>query len=164
MTLGSTSAQVLSISYIPLISPLAPATCDAYSKDEDAAKQFQFESRVSIETAVPGMTLRNVLPDYQPPPGLHMLSSKQSLKDAGGDENQQQEPVDNTPFGFIKRYWYILLPLFLSQFISAEPPPSPQQSDGQEQQQQQLGQQATVAAPPSAEGGSVRRRGKRGKP
>ena len=93
VSLGSTSAQILSISYMPLISPLAPATCDAYSTDdEDASKQqFQFESRVSVETAIPGMTLRNVLPEYQPPAGLHMLSSKQSLKDAGGDGSQQQQ-------------------------------------------------------------------------
>lgn len=119
VTLGS-DAQAISFAYIPLVSPLAPASCSNYeSADHD--KEFAFHSRLAAETTVPGMTLKTILPDFQPPPGLSFIKGEH-LKDALGDQQKAQEQDNSFPYGFMKKYWYVLLPLFLMNFISSGPP------------------------------------------
>ena len=175
--------RVLSLSYMPLVSPLAPKTCD----DQDmlpSPQQFAFQSRISYETAVPGMTLRAVLPTYQPPPGLKYISSsgkvaasattdnpkdssnKKSDKGFGqaeGDE-KPEEQFDASPFGFLKRYWYIIVPMMLMNMFGGEPPADGQQQQQQGQQQPQEGgggAQQGKAAAASAPASGGKRRGKR---
>ena len=171
LTLGSRSAQILSLAYMPLVSPLAPATCAAYDQAAlPPTKKLSFESRVSTETAVPGMTLRTVLPDYKPPKGLNVLkgSSTSSNQQGLGDDGDKTDtpPPPKGPFEFVKRYWYILLPLVLANFVTSEPPAAEQQQEGAASTQQQQGTTAPAPAPAassSSGGGAARkRRGKRG--
>ena len=117
------------------------------------------------------------MPQYRAPPGLKWLPrlgtngklyQSQSPPGAGDKDGKggagggQAPEVDNSPMGFIRRYWYILLPLFLSNFIGAEPPPEQQQGEGQGQAQGQQG--GGTAAPTASPGGAApkQRRGKRG--
>jgi hypothetical protein len=73
------------------------------------------------------MTLKTILPDYQPPPGLTFLKGAHlHVQEAMGDKKQGQEQDNSFPYGFMRRYWYILLPLFLMNFMSAGPPPPEQ--------------------------------------
>jgi hypothetical protein len=129
VTLGS-DAQAISMTYIPLVSPLAPASCSHYEA-ADHDKEFAFHSRLSAETTVPGMTLKTILPDYQPPPGLTFLKGAHlHVKEAMGDQKPGQEQDNSFPYGFMRRYWYILLPLFLMNFMSAGPPPEQVSAEG----------------------------------
>jgi len=137
LMLGS-RATVMSLSYVPLASPLAPPDCAVYRQDNDDENDSRaraFDSRLRTESAIPGMTLRTVLPDYQPPPGLHILK----VPSAGGGgpaakllggQTAENAPADPFPLGFLKRYWYILLPLLIINFMAAEPPPEQQQQQG----------------------------------
>ena len=189
LTLGP-KASAISVTYIPLVSPLAPKSCDHEVYDNKLANGNYlpdgWDSRISWETATPGMTLKPVLPQYRPPPGLKWLprlGANGKLYQAqgppgtgggeGGDKNQQeQQPVDSSPMGFIRRYWYLLLPLFLSNFIGGEPPPpaegqQPQGGEGGAAQVGGAGAPAQGGAAPSASpggggGGAKQRRGKRG--
>lgn len=128
------------------------------------------------------MKLAAELPRYQPPPGLSMIkgASMNSKAGAGGSGNAggadegtgEVPPPDNSLMGFLKRYWYIVLPLALNVFMSSAEPPKPEGEGGGQQQQQGGTQQAAsapqrqapAAAPASASSSSkVRsRRGKRG--
>ncbi|CAB9525074.1 expressed unknown protein [Seminavis robusta] len=170
LTLGP-KASAISLTYIPLVSPLAPKSCDHAIWDEKKSNLPEgWDSRISWETATPGMVLRPVMPQYRPPPGLRWLpriGTNGKLYSAqgppGGDKEKEgggpgQQPVDNTPFGFAKRYWYMLLPLFLANFIGSDPPSEEGQSGGG--QQQQVGGPPPTAAP-AVGGATKKRRGKR---
>lgn len=147
LTLGS-NGQVISLTYIPLVSPLAPPSCSDYDSS-DHQKTFTFHSRLAAETTVAGMTLKTILPDHQPPPGMSFMKGAHlHVKEPLGDQNKEQEQDNSFPFGFLKRYWYILLPLFLMNFISAEPPA------------EQSAASATATGETVTAGGS-KRRGKR---
>jgi hypothetical protein len=175
ITLGP-HASAISLTYIPLVSPLAPKSCDHESWEERRANlPAGWETKISWETATPGMVLRPVFPQYKPPPGLRWLpriGSNGKLYQAQGppgssDEKGQgqQQELPTGPMGFIKRYWYILLPLFIANFMGAEPPPQEGQSGGGQGQggAGEGGGGAAAAAPSAASGGTTRsRRGKRG--
>eukprot|EP00977_Amphora_coffeiformis_P009034 scaffold2046_cov171-Amphora_coffeaeformis.AAC.1 len=154
--------HVISLAYSPLISPLAPKTCD----DLPAPQEIQFNSKVEYETAVPGMSLKTILPNYQPPPGLKFISSKhKSPGSVGGDAKpegfgtKEEKELDTGIMGFFRRYWYIILPIFLMQMMGATEPEQTQQG-----QQQGGAGEGQVAAAPAAQGGggNPKRRGKRG--
>jgi len=152
---------VISLAYSPLISPLAPKSCDDLPAP---SQEIKFNSKVEYETAVPGMSLKTILPNYQPPPGLKFLSGKpKSPGTVGGDAKpegfgtkEETEP-DTGIMGFFRRYWYIILPIFLMQMMGATEPEQPQQ--GQPQGGAGGGQAAPAA---QASGGGSKRRGKRG--
>jgi hypothetical protein len=117
------------------------------------------------------------MPQYRPPPGLKWLPrlgtngklynangppGDKDSKGGGGGAGGQPE-MDNSPMGFIRRYWYILLPLFLANFMGADPPA------GAEGGPPPPGAAAAVegggaAAAPTASPGAApkQRRGKRG--
>jgi hypothetical protein len=160
LTVGSKS-QVLSLAYMPLISPLAPTDCSSYDKEENK-QPFSFESRVHLETAVPGMTLRTVLPEYQPPPGLSALKGAATTANGpsmgGGDD--KPPAADNSFMGFMKRYWYVLLPMLIMQFMQAQAPAEEAPPEGQQPQVAGAGAAPAAAAP--ADGAARKRRGKRG--
>lgn len=147
LTLGS-DAQAISLTYIPLVSPLAPASCSNYeSGDHD--KEFSFNSRLSAEATVPGMTLKTILPDYQPPPGLSFIKGAHlHVQEALGGQKKDQEQDNSFPYGFMKKYWYVLLPLFLMNFISSGPPA-------------EQGTEGATAGAATADAGAPKRRGKR---
>lgn len=145
VTLGS-DAQAISLTYIPLVSPLAPASCSNYESADDD-KEFSFNSRLTAETTVPGMTLKTILPDFQPPPGLSFIKGAH-LKEALVDQQKAQEQDNSFPYGFMKKYWYVLLPLFLMNFISSGPPA-------------EQGAEGAAAGSATVGAGAPKRRGKR---
>lgn len=96
------TARALSVSYLPIVSPLAPPTCDAYvqgslpsSADGGALK---FESKASWETSVPGMVVGKPPPaqadptkpanggagKIKPPPGLKWIPGKRKTATTTG--------------------------------------------------------------------------------
>jgi hypothetical protein len=200
LTLGK-DANVLSLTYMPKISPLAPSTCDeypAYSNDDSGSgiQVPKLQSDVSWETDIPGMVLQTVLPKYNPPPGLKYIKSTgggnsmggggsaggtipsgatMTTSDkpppfvtggkGGGDGDGDEPPeLDNSLLGLAKRYWYVLLPLILSNLITG----------GQEAPKEGEGEGATSGVAAAATGGAAaagaavgsaqvrQRRGKRG--
>jgi hypothetical protein len=160
LTFGQ-KGHIVSVTYSPLVSPLAPKTCDELSPPTE----IKFNSRVEYEAAVPGMVLKNVLSNYQPPPGLKFLPGKNKATGgaAGGSETKpegfeekKEEEAPTGIMGMMQKYWYIILPLMLMNLISAEPP--------QDQQGQGGGggtSTSQAAAPAAGSGGANKRRGKR---
>jgi hypothetical protein len=137
------TAHALSMTYMPLVSPLAPATCAEYTS---LPAEYKFESKASFDTAIPGMVVgkpppkepivpttaktagAKVPPQNMPPPGLKWIPGASSRKKGGAGgggfvppENQQEPGV----YGFFKRYWYYIVPLMLIQMLSSPPPPPP---------------------------------------
>jgi hypothetical protein len=139
---GSDDA-IVSMSYAPLISPLAPKTCDmeslALMRSIDEEKGVAFDSKVSdVSTYVPGMVLKAVLPQSKPPPGILFLPNPNRQRSAnnnkagsssagagpgteGGEEGGEPETPPG-PFDFIKRYWYVFVPLLIMNFVTSESP------------------------------------------
>lgn len=156
--------DIVSVSYSPIVSPLAPKTCDSLSKPTNR----EFTTKVEWDTAVEGMKLSTVLPNYQPPPGLFTLKTKKPLKaefaagGGGGEDNKESPPPIQTPFDFVKRYWYILLPLLLSNFIGGRGEPPKAEGKAGERAPASSGTLPPAAASNSGGGdGARQRRGKR---
>lgn len=167
--------HVISVAYSPLVSPLAPKTCDELAPLADDDAPIQFTTKVEYETAVPGMSLKTILPSYQPPPGLKFIPGGNKAKGqagtGGGDAKpegfQQDKPEAEAPagiMGFFQRYWYIILPIFLMNMISTEPEQQQQQGQqgGGAAGQGGGGQPAAAPAARGGGGGAPKRRGKRG--
>lgn len=112
LTLGP-RATVLSISYTPLVSSLAPR-CSELSPPA-AGEEVTFDSRISYETSTPGMTVPLVLPATKPAPGLKFYPQR------GGDAPRPaldgvpgaEGAAGSGPESILKRYWYIILPMGL---------------------------------------------------
>lgn len=175
LTLGP-HASAISLSYIPLVSPLAPKSCDHEYWEERRLKLPEgWETRISWETATPGMVLRPVVPNYKPPPGLKWLprvgpngktqGPPGTGQGEGGEQGTGQE-MPTTPMGFIRRYWYILLPLFIANFMGASEAPASERQSGDSSAGGASGQAQEGAAPTAAPSGGGNapksRRGKRG--
>jgi hypothetical protein len=151
LTLGP-AGSIISISYDPMVSPLAPS-CRQLAENDSWPKKDTFESKISFETSTPAMTLPTVLPHSKPPGGLKFFprSSNEAKSDPLNPEGQ--EP----PKSFFQRYWYIFAAFFLVQLFQGGGGGGEQQ--GQTSQQQGGGVAAPAAAP--SPGGGARRRGKR---
>lgn len=163
------------MAYVPLVSPLAPP-CSEFQIDDDAKKSFS--SKVHFELATPGMALPAVLPAAtKPPAGLAFLKQKSGTANPlDPNANKEQEPI-TSPQGFVKRYWYILLPLFIMSMTSGAAPEEeekgqqgqgggagthPSQGGASGSGQATASAPVAAAAPTSGGGGGTRRRGKRG--
>ena len=150
-------ADALSLSYTPLVSPLAPK-CDELPPLEIAPT---FTSSVTFETATPGMTIPALLPQTKPPIGLKFFPRSQGAQNLPPGVKPEAAEITG-PQGFLMKYWYIMLPLFIMAMTGGGGEPPPQEEGGQ----QSAGQKpavATAAAPSSAApspAGKVRR-GKR---
>jgi hypothetical protein len=161
----SNTGKLLSVSYVPLVSPLAPA-CNTLSPiDVVTSKELKFQTTVDFETATPGMAIPLVLPQTKPPTGLNFFPrGKDGGKDGAGSvpllNPEAKDSTQNQSF-FIK-YWYIVLPLTIMTMLNnggADEAPS---GEG--------GPPATGAVPAAAAavgvaavaGGAKPRRGKRG--
>jgi hypothetical protein len=161
--------HVTSFAYTPLISPLAPKTCEEYSEMEHPAS---FQSRTNVVLDTPGLPLKPVLSATKPPPGLSFLKrprapgkGKSPTEEEYEDPNEQAKPEPPPGvFGFLQKYWYVILPMVLMQFMAAPPEEGPG-GGGQPQQQQQQGNDAAAPAVAAAAGASpgkkTARRGKR---
>ena len=166
VTLPRTAEEITSISYTPLVSPLAPKTCQELIIPDS----ISLTSKVQATLDTPGLTLRAVLPHSKPPPGLKFMANPSNTAKRGpgaagpgGDPNAEPE---TGPQSFLKRYWYILLPLFLANFMGTPEDPAKKQgaasggasaSDGGAAPAQPA---VAASGAASAEGGSKARRGK----
>jgi hypothetical protein len=108
LTLNS-EANAISLSYIPLVSPLAPK-CQSLPTLEEIPK---FQSKITFETATQGMTIPTILPQTKPPIGLKFFPRSQGAKDIPG-----YKPEDAGSKGFLMKYWYIILPLVIMSLTS----------------------------------------------
>ena len=160
-SVGNTN-PLTSFSYTPLVSPLAPKTCDEYEAD-DSSKSFS--SRVSVQMDTPAMTIKPILHQAKPPPGIKF--AKNSQPSGSGATGSTGEPDEDgnpppqaapSPFGFFSKYWYIILPLTIMQMITV--PEEEGQQEGQQQGQQQQKQGGGQQRAPAASSQKVRR-GKR---
>lgn len=148
----SDTAKILSLSYMPRVSPLAPTSCEDLEEVEAPAL---IDTQISFETSTPGMTLRLDLPNGKPPPGIQFFPRpRQKVGGSGGAGGETPPPVeDNTPFWFLRKYWYIIAPFMLFNLFGAEA----EKPKGQ----QQLGQGSAApagtpqaATSPTGRGGS----------
>lgn len=149
----SDTAKILSLSYMPRVSPLAPTSCEDLEEVEAPAL---IDTQISFETSTPGMTLRLDLPNGKPPPGIQFFPRpRQKVGGSGGAGGEAPPPVeDNTPFWFLRKYWYIIAPFMLFNLFGAE-------AEKPKGQQQQLGQGSAApagtpqaATSPTGRGGS----------
>lgn len=163
LTLGHTG-DLLSISYTPLVSPLAPS-CGSLStlfSEDNPSTELKFSTTVKFETATSGMSVPLVLPQTRPPPGLNFYPRKDGAGPGGktGIPGVDQDKPQNK--SFLMRYWYIILPLAIMSLTGGE---EPQQRGGGEQPSS--GRPAVaggVAAGAASSAGAAQRprRGKRG--
>ena len=132
------------MAYEPLVSPLAPS-CNDFEPSADVPRNLP--RKFPLETATPGMVLPAVLPQNKPPAGLKFLKSKNGNKASSNPVLEGMEEEATTPQSFLRKYWYVILPLFIMSLTSggggggeeAAPHPS------QQQQQEGAGEQAAVA-------------------
>lgn len=179
LSIGPTG-KLMSVSYRPLISPLAAKTCDYLmplsdkpdvifgrnKQDGEETNLMPFKTTVSFESHKPMMEIPTVLPQSRPPPGLNWYrrNAKNNPSpllgsDGGpppfGDEELPTGLQSTFLYRMVTRYWYIVLPLFImSLFGGVEEPPSGSGEGGGV---------ATAAGGAVAAGGArqTQRRGKR---
>mmetsp|Transcript_4184 Transcript_4184/g.4746 ORF Transcript_4184/g.4746 Transcript_4184/m.4746 type:complete len:325 (-) Transcript_4184:169-1143(-) len=178
LSIGQTGS-LLSLSYIPLVSPLAPK-CDELPPltSIENENELSFTSTISYSTSTPGMALPKILPKSRPFVGVQPIrvSKSSNTNQQGGegestsndqqgrkgfmDDDEKAQKAENQ--SFLRKYWYVILPVAIMTFTGSpeEPPPKQQQS-----QQQATGQNAASIAPTSTaapSSGAKQRRGKRG--
>lgn len=152
---------------MPLVSPLAPKTCDALE-----TVQANFDTRVSYVLDTPAMPLRVVLPSEKPPPGLLFFpkpktAPKTTPVGVVEEAEDEDEPVDNSILGFLKRSWYIIVPVLLINLMGGTgqgPEEGTSASQSGTAAVAAAGAAAAATSPRSATGGggNNKRRGKRG--
>ena len=98
----------------------------------------------------PGMTLHTVLPQVKPPPGIQFFPTSSSSSSTTDPTNTPPPSPFSDPLQFLQRYWYILLPIFLMNFMGSSEQP----------------QTTTTTTPPTTTtttpSNNKQRRGKRG--
>ena len=72
------------------------------------------------------MVLKTVLPHTKPPPGFAFLPNPNQKK---ADPRMEEDPITG-PTSFLKRYWYILLPLLIANVFATDPPPQSSSKQG----------------------------------
>ena len=169
MTFGK-QGTVLSMAYMPMVSKLAPPTCDGLEYDDS----LEFSTKVDYQVDHIGMPLKTVLPSVKPPPGLNYLPGTKSTTGSGtgagaggggGFAKDEPEPPQGL-FGYLTKYWYIVVPLMLMNLLGPEPPREGEEGGGG-------GQPSSGATPPPAAAAAAapaaraspptkQRRGKRG--
>lgn len=203
----SQTGQLLSVSYTPLVSPLA-AKCSElqpFNDESNRDREYAFQTLISYTTNTPGMNLPKILPKMRPPPGLKAIKYKRNPNvNTSNSNNPMNDNADGSGSGngngndnknyrnkfqseeedekkkqqesqsFLRKYWYIILPVTIMTFLGGEEPPQPQGQQGQQRQGQQSnggsvaaaaagGGAAMAGGASSGSGGAVRqRRGKRG--
>lgn len=172
-SLGNKQDPLTSFAYTPLVSSLAPKTCDDYVNDDsdsDATTTRSFSSRVSVQLDTPAMVLKSILPQTKPPPGISFVkqpkapgakgpqgnggatsSSSGDGENYDGDDEEEAPTAVPSPFSFLKKYWYIIVPMLIMNFLSTQSSEEPA-AEGQPQGQ---GGNATIAPPAGARRGKT---------
>jgi len=171
LTLGNTGS-IISLSFKPLVSPLA-APCNEQKRlvETKNEKGYKFRTSVSFSTSKPALTIPAVLPSTNPPPGYDWIkrAKKAATNDKESGDNSQGPDAQDTGFdpeaeaaqqatanqSFLRKYWYIILPVALMSLTGGEEPP-------QQGGAASAGAAAAGAAAAGASSGSRQRRGKRG--
>lgn len=136
----SPTGKLLGVSYRPIISPLAPKTCQKlkplsekpeviYGRkggedgENSSSSAMPFKTTVSFESHKPMMVIPTVLPQQRPPPGLKwyrrnaknnpnpLLGGSNVKHEGGGIPGLEDEPPTGFKASFLYRYWYMILPL-----------------------------------------------------
>jgi len=155
------TADLISISYKPLISPLAAKLCDPQKiTTQDQQPQLNFTTTVSLDSFTPSMTVPLVLPPYRPPADIKFFSSYRTRL----SQQQQQVGSDGKPIpgtapdgqnqSFLRKYWYIILPVMIMSLTGG----------GAQEEEGAAGAAAagaTAVASTQASAGAKPRRGKR---
>lgn len=173
LTLGNTGS-IISLSYKPLVSPLA-AQCHELNSfmESKQDKEYKFKTTVNYSIATPGIAIPTVLPNSNPPMGYDWI--KRSKKNVGGStenlgegESSSSEPgfdpgQDSAEQpSFLRRYWYVILPITIMTFMGTEEPAKEEQQGGAQGSGAKIAG-ASAATGAAAVGTSTRqRRGKRG--
>lgn len=188
-SLGNQQDPLTSFAYTPLVSPLAPKTCDDYIVNNvngvnggdsgDAAETKTFSSRVSVQLDTPAMALKYILPQTKPPPGINFVKepkapgAKRSGPQGGNGDAASSSDGENfdggyeeeapssipSPGSFLMKYWYIIIPMLIMNLLTTQ---SPEEAPQQGQPQQgQGGNSGTLA--PSTGGSSSQQKARRGK-
>lgn len=188
------AGDIISMHYIPLVSPLVPSHCIDYynSYTANATNTITFGSTITYSLDVPGMIIPTILRGtLKAPPGLHRIPGSVPIPKGTANNNNQnpapplfgedgqpgQPPKDAGPFSFFRRYWYIIVPLFIMNLVSGAQQPVPPDANEtappdtiagapnaptpvvRQHPQQPQGGAAGAAGSPS---GPKQRRGKRG--
>jgi hypothetical protein len=183
------------------VSPLAPQCHELQPfvlAETETQQQYDFKTKVSLSGATPGIVIPAVLPNSRPPVGYDWIKRSQQPKNnmpttAGGggdgvvvdspkmgesgeagsedaffDPLQGEKPQQQS---FLRRYWYIILPIVIMTFMAPEEP-APNQSrngsaGGSGSAAAAVGNVATgvggnVGSKSAATTGMKQRRGKRG--
>jgi hypothetical protein len=151
IVLGNTGS-IISLSYKPLVSPLAPQCheLDTFAQEatEKGRKENDFKTKISLSTATPGIVIPAVLPNSRPPMGYNWIKrsppktnvpkegdegtdSSRGGGGGGGPDDAFFDPLkDEKPQqqSFLRRYWYIILPIVIMTFMGPEEPAAPTQS------------------------------------
>jgi len=143
LTLGN-NGKLLSVSYNALVSRLAPKSCDSLEDLSIVNKKkrggLKYNTRVGYELSTPALSTPPVLPLIKPPKGLILFPKKRAADGTltggsstlVGDQTKQEQESVTGPQSFIRRYWYIIMPLFIYTCFTA-----PVEDDGSQKQQQQ---------------------------
>jgi hypothetical protein len=134
----SPTGKLMSVSYRPLISPLAAKSCEnliPLSEKPDAifgriteGEGMPFKTTVGFESHKPMMEIPTVLPQSRPPPGLNWYrrNSKNNptmFTEGGGPEGEEPQGFQGTMlYKMFTKYWYIILPLAVMSAFGAEEP------------------------------------------
>lgn len=124
-------------------------------------REFAFKTTVTYSTAKPGLTIPSVLPTTNPAPGFDWIkrlnksaennnAGRAAEGEGGFDPEKPSIPEHQS---FIRKYWYIVLPVTIMTLLGPEEPPAG--SGG-------AGQGAAAAGGAAAAAGQRKRRGKRG--
>jgi len=154
----SSSADLLSVSYRPLISSLAPKSCESLSSKRGVkGTSLIFNTTILYETSTPAMGIPLLLPsnDYRPPPGIQFLPNFYSI--VASDEEKKKigggQPGESQQKSFFQKYWFIILMVAIMSLSGGGAPPP------ENEQEQQTGSGASAGA--AIDAGTKVRRGKR---
>ncbi|KAL7492513.1 hypothetical protein ACHAWT_003925 [Skeletonema menzelii] len=173
----SPTGKLQSVSYRPLISPLASKSCDnlislesIYGREGGNDEPFPFKTTVEFESHKPMPTIPTVLPQTRPPAGLKWYRKNaknnpnpflggSNVENKGGIPFVDEEAPSGFKSSFLYKYWYIVLPLALmGLFGGVEEEPVQDTKQGAPAVAATGGAAATVA---TSGGHATKRRGKR---
>jgi len=115
------TGKLLSVSYRPLISPLAPKSCQqlppladkpsAIFSRETSEENMPFKTTVSFDSHNPMMAIPTILPNSRPPPGLKWY--RKNAKNGFGSEGGGIPGVPDEQPRSLKKFVYLVIVLHL---------------------------------------------------
>lgn len=159
--------HITSLAYTPLVSALAPKSCqDEFYETNALSDSISFTSKVTAHLDTPGMKLRTVLPKIKPPPGYTWLLHPNAKKGSASSAVPGVEPEPEKAQPFFIKYWYVILPLLLANFLPSGSETGPPLPPGAATAPATTGSGETTTASSTSEGGGsaqkASRRTKRG--